>query len=162
MSLEQLARLTPAGSKFDFGGAGGGTPDITWENVAGALADDSLMIGHARASTASEFAWCFILKRDRLEAFKRKFLVDLGRYWVEKKLDHPREKYLLRMIDVACLDAMAGAGKKPKWTHFIHVFGCTKHEWYTKHRKVYMKHVYPFLNDYEGIVRMALARMNRD
>lgn len=163
MSLEQLTKLTPGTSRLDFGGGGGGKPEISWEDVAAALADESLRSGHASPATASEYAWCFILKHDRLKEFKRKMFIDLGRYWVERKLDHPGHRYLLSMIDVACMDANAGSGKKPRPSDYVRAFGCdNQSQWYKKHRPIYLQHVYHFIQDYEGILRRAMAKMNYD
>lgn len=163
MSIESLTKMTPSSPNFDFGGGGGTPSEINWEDVAGALAEEYEVYNHACAKTASEYAWCFILKKNsRLRSFKRKMLVDLGRYWVEKKLDHPKTAYLTRMIDVACIDAMAGSGKKPSWKVYVATFGCTKNDWYNNHRRMYRLHVYPFLQEYESILHRAMRRMHYD
>ncbi len=168
MSMEKVMMLLPKCTNYGER-VTGGKPDITQEDISGALAM-AKPIGFASSDGARAYVRAFYLS-DRtnyyqhnrfLSVFRVCMQMDLIQLWRSKGLDIPFDGYFQALSRVACLEAQRGAGKRVSVTNILHVFDCSSNDWYRKYKKDYDLRVLPMLSMYESIIETAMHNVNRD
>jgi hypothetical protein len=161
MSIDLMKLVTPSSVKFDSVGSGG-KPTVTKEDIYGAIGNIK-QNDYASADGARSYSRAIINGySSEIPELKRLMLSDLEAYWKDKH--HPKygEKYLEKMVNVAIMVALAGAGKQPTRNDKAIMVGCNVNAW-DRHFKVpYQTKVDPLLRIYETMIDSALRGVHAD